>query len=130
MVIGNRSPLAPASSAPISGADDRADEGGYGVPGGVEVGDLVGDELHQGEDAHDDEDVGALESLRDARHAAQTADHAEQEHGGIRVEATRPSAGERQRHHVHAGIVAGPSDRGGRGEARLRPLTDCRRGAL
>ena len=80
------------------GPDDRGDR----VPGRVDVGDLVGDELHRVEEAGHRQHVPASEHVGDLRGVVQVVGDAEHEHDEIAVQAARPAAGEDQREWVHA----------------------------
>ncbi len=87
------------------GADGGPDQGGDHVPGGVDVGDLVGDELHRVEEPRDRQHVPAREHVRDVRAVADLVRDAEHQHHEVGVDATGPAARERQRQGLHAGSL-------------------------
>ena len=86
-------------------ADDRAgggtDRGGDRVPGGVDVGDLVGDELHRVEEAGHREHVPPAQHVGDLGEGADPVGDAQHEDDEVGVDAARPPAGEGQCQGVH-----------------------------
>ena len=79
------------------GAGGGADGGGDRVPRGVDVGDLVGDELHRVEEPGDGEHVPAREHVGDLGEVVDPVGDAQHEHDQIGVDAAGPAAGEDER---------------------------------
>ena len=82
-----------ADHGPGRGPDDGRDR----VPGRVDVGDLVGDELHRVEEPGHRQHVPAPEHVGDLRGVVEVVGDAEHEHDEVAVQAARPAAGEDKR---------------------------------
>ena len=83
-------------------AGRRPDQRRHDVPGGVDVGDLVGDELHRVEDPGDGQHVPPAERVGDVVEVADLVRDAEHQHDQVAVDTAGPAARERQGQGLHA----------------------------
>ena len=82
-------------------ADGRPDRGRDDVPRGVDVGDLVRDELHREHERRDRQHLPAAQDVGDLLEVVDPVGDAEHEHDEVGVDAARPPARERQGQGLH-----------------------------